>query len=106
MTVRTAPAKRRCPLDIRAKSVTLAPNASFRAMGEEGVILMTDSGQMYSTNASGTAFVSRISQGLSVAEAVAAVLAEFDVDEDVLLADLGELVAFLEAEGVVVAAAR
>ncbi|KAF0137007.1 MAG: hypothetical protein FD152_752 [Xanthobacteraceae bacterium] len=82
----------------------LAPTAAFRAMGDEGVILMTDSGQIYSTNPSGTAFIRQITVGRSVAEAVSAVLDEFDVREDVLLADLEELVAFLEAEGVVVTA--
>ena len=75
-------------------------------MGEEGVILLTDSGQIYSTNASGTAFISRISRGQSVTEAVAGLLDEFDVTEDALLADLADLVTFLEAEGVVVASAR
>ncbi len=75
-------------------------------MGEEGVILMTDSGQIYSTNASGTAFISRIIGGSSVAEAVSQMLDAFDVTEEVLLADLGDLVAFLEAEGVVVASDR
>lgn len=93
-------------MDIRTKSVTLAPNASFRPMGEEGVILMTDSGQIYSTNASGTAFVRQIVRGRTVPEAVADLLDEFDVTEEVLLADLGDLVAFLEAEGVVVTSDR
>ncbi len=74
-------------------------------MGEEGVILMTDSGQISSTNPSGTAFIRQITVGRTVAQAVAAVLDEFDVQENVLLADLTELVAFLEAEGVVVVAA-
>lgn len=89
-------------VDIRTKSVKLAPTAAFRAMGDEGVILMTDSGQIYSTNPSGTAFIRQITVGRSVADAVNAVLDEFDVGEDVLLADLEELVTFLEAEGVVV----
>ncbi len=97
--------ERRNILDIKTKSVKLAPTASFRAMGDEGVILMTDSGQIYSTNPSGTAFIRQITVGRSVSQAVAAVLDEFDVQEDVLLADLAELVTFLEAEGVVVVAA-
>jgi hypothetical protein len=74
-------------------------------MGEEGVILRTDSGQIFSTNPSGTAFIRQITVGRSVAQAVAAMLNEFDVEEDVLLADLAELVGFLEQEGVVVVAA-
>lgn len=69
------------------------------------MILMTDTGQIYSTNPSGTAFIRQVTVGRSVSEAVAAVLDEFDVEEAVLLADLAELVAFLEAEGVVVTAA-
>lgn len=99
------PIGRRNILDIKTKSVKLAATASFRSMGEEGVILMTDSGQIYSTNPSGTAFIRQITVGRTVAQAVAAVLDEFDVQENVLLADLTELVAFLEAEGVVVVAA-
>ncbi len=69
------------------------------------MILRTDSGQIFSTNPSGTAFIRQITVGRSVAQAVAAMLNEFDVEEDVLLADLAELVGFLEQEGVVVVAA-
>lgn len=93
---------RHISVDIRTKYIKLVPTAAFRAMGDEGVILMTDSGQIYSTNPSGTAFIRQITVGRSVADAVNALLDEFDVGEDVLLADLEELVTFLEAEGVVV----
>ncbi len=88
-------------MTITEKTVAFAPTASFRAMGEEGVILMTDTGQLYSTNDSGTAFLQKIAAGETVREAVDALLEEFEVEEAELVADLGELVAFLEAEGVV-----
>ena len=39
------------------KIFELNSNASFREMGEEGIILITDSGQLYSTNETGTAFM-------------------------------------------------
>lgn len=89
-------------MDITRKRVALVKAASFRAMGEEGVILMTDTGQLYSTNESGTAFMKRIVAGHSVRAAVDGLLDEFDVAEEDLLDDLSELVGYLESEGVVV----
>lgn len=82
----------------------MSPLAAFRSMGEEGVILRTDTGQIYSTNPSGTAFIRQIVVGRTVAQAVTAVIDEFDVEEEVLLADIAELVGYLEQEGVVVVA--
>jgi len=81
--------------------VTLAAHASFRAIGEEGIILMTDSGQLYSTNASGTAFMKRVGDGATVGAILAELEGEFDVEADVLKADICELIDYLSEEGVV-----
>lgn len=81
--------------------VTLAPNASFRAIGEEGIILMTDSGQLYSTNVSGTAFMKRLGPDVTVGAILAELDDEFDVEADVLRADISELIDYLRQEGVV-----
>ncbi|MEO1703600.1 MAG: PqqD family protein [Pseudomonadota bacterium] len=84
------------------KKITIAQNASFRAMGDEGVILRTDTGQLYSTNATGTDFFEHISNGASTNDAVAALVDIYDVTADVLVKDLAEMVVELEAEGVLV----
>ncbi len=81
--------------------VSLTKHASFREIGEEGVILMTDSGQLYSTNASGTAFMRRLGDDQTVGAILDAILEEFDVEREVLTRDIADLVAFLAEEGVV-----
>lgn len=71
-------------------------------MGEEGVILRTDTGQLYSTNATGTAFFEEIARGGNANDAIAALVDLFDVTSEVLAKDLAEMVVELEAEGVLV----
>lgn len=80
-----------------------SPSASFRDLGEEGVILMAESGQLYSTNESGTAFMNGIKKGHTFDQAVEGVLHEFDVEKAVLEKDLSELVEYLLAENVLIA---
>lgn len=89
-------------LDINGKQFTLSDKASFRAIGEEGVVLMVDSGQLYSTNTTGTAFLTQIADHPSADRALDALLADFDVDRETLAADLGELLGYLVDEGVVI----
>lgn len=71
-------------------------------MGEEGVILRTDDGQLFSTNSTGTAFFQKLSENATAAHAITSMLDVFDVEEDVLVTDLCEMVSALEAEGVVI----
>ncbi|MEL6201806.1 MAG: PqqD family protein [Pseudomonadota bacterium] len=89
-------------MDITKKKILIAQNASFRAMGDEGVILRTDNGQLYSTNSTGTDFFEQILKGASTSDAITALVDIYDVSADVLAKDLAEMVVELEAEGVLV----
>lgn len=82
--------------------LTLGPKASFRDLGEEGIVLMGDSGQLYSTSETGSAFLSAIQKGLSFDLAVDHILEQYDVDRQTLTDDLTGLVDYLVAEDVLV----
>jgi hypothetical protein len=82
------------------KIFELNSNASFRELGEEGIILMTDSGQLYSTNETGTAFMNYLGNDMSFREIVEKLSNEFDVTIDLLTQDLTELAEHLCAESV------
>lgn len=80
----------------------LSDKASFRSMGDCGVILMTDSGQLYSCNSTAEAFLRRMDGDRTVAAIAREIGDEFDVESKVLLADLEDLISYLISEGVVI----
>ena len=82
------------------KIFKLNSNASFRELGEEGIILMTDSGQLYSTNETGTAFINHLGNGMRFQEIIEQLSKEFDVASDILTQDLTELAEHLFAEDI------
>ena len=81
----------------------LSDKASFRSLGDCGVILMTDSGQLYSCNSTAEAFFRALDGDRTVAAIASEIGEEFDVEPNVLLADLEEIISYLISEGVVVA---
>ena len=90
--------------DIGQLVLNLAPTAAFRSMGDSGIILMIDTGQLYSCNETAEAFFRQL-DGLRPLHAIAAQISgEFEVDGKRLVADIGELVAYLMAEGVLLQA--
>ena len=80
----------------------LSDKASFRSLGDSGVILMTDSGQLYSCNSTAEAFLRRMDGDRTIAAIASEIGEEFDVEPNVLLADLEEIISYLISEGVVV----
>ena len=78
----------------------LSSNASFRSVGDSGVVLMTDSGLMYSCNSTAEAFLRQTDGSRSLGATADAICAEFDVARDELLADLHEMILYLDSEGV------
>lgn len=80
----------------------LSDNASFRSLDDCGVILMTDSGQLYSCNDTAEAFLRRMDGDRTVAAIAGEIGEEFDVEPNVLLADLEDLISYLTSEGVVI----
>ena len=82
------------------KIFELNSNASFREMGEEGIILITDSGQLYSTNETGTAFMNHLGKDMSFQEIIRQLSKEFDVTAETLTQDLLEFTEHLFTEDV------
>jgi pyrroloquinoline quinone biosynthesis protein D len=85
--------------------LALTPVATFQPLGEQegAVILMVDSGQLYSCNDTTVALLRAIDGARKFGAVIDLVHAEFDVDRDVLTADLREVVAELVREGILAA---
>lgn len=78
----------------------MADKTTFRSVGDSGVILKTDTGQIYSCNSTAEAFL-RLTDGKRSLQATAdAICAEFDVKQLQLLADMEELLVYLMSENV------
>jgi pyrroloquinoline quinone biosynthesis protein D len=86
--------------------LSLTPAATFQPLGEsEGaVVLLTDSGQLYTCNDTTVALLQALDGVRSFGSIVDELLDEFDVERDVLAADLSKLVGELEREGIIAVA--
>lgn len=80
----------------------LAPVASFQNLGDGAVILLADSGQLYSCNETTEAFLQKVDGTRTLGEIVDLMALEYDVVRETLAADMGELAAELEQEGIIV----
>lgn len=87
-----------------ATIVALSPTASFQSLGDSAVILMTDSGQLYTCNTTTEAFLKQIDGSRTMAEIIDGVIAEFDIDRDTLRGDMIGIANELAAEGIVIIA--
>jgi len=83
--------------------ITLSPVASFQSLGESAVILIIDSGQLYTCNETTEAFLKAVDGVRSLAEIIDAVLPEFEVDRETLRTDLLSLAADLTTHGLITA---
>ena len=79
----------------------LAPNASFQALGEGAVILMIDSGQLYTCNETTEAFLNMIDGERTFGAILDLMVAEFAVDRDTLAQDLLPIAEQLRSGGIV-----
>ena len=84
-----------------ATVIKLSPMASFQSLGEDAVVLMVDSGQLYSCNGTTEAFLKAVDGVRSLAEIIDLVSPEFDVDRETLRSDFRVLAAELCSEGIV-----
>lgn len=82
--------------------LALSPSATFHAMGDGAVILLGDSGQLYSCNETSESFLRHVDGTRSLTDIVDLVAEEYEVDRDTLLTDLSALVENLQQEGIVV----
>ena len=79
----------------------LSPVASFQSLGDDAVILMVDSGQLYSCNRVTETFLKAVDGFRSMREIIDAVLPQFEVDRETLRGDLLALASDLSTEGIV-----
>ena len=79
----------------------LSPVASFQSLGDDAVILMVDSGQLYSCNYVTEAFLKAVDGVRSMGEIIDAVHPQFEVDRQTLCGDLLALASDLSTEGIV-----
>jgi len=81
--------------------LALAPMASVQSVGEGAVVLLADSGQLFTCNETTEAFLLKLDGARSFAEVIDLLGAEFDADSDTLAADFGSLALQLLDEHVI-----
>lgn len=83
--------------------VIQSANTLFEEAGGEGVLLNLDTERYYILDDVGVRMWQELAESGDVMTAASRLLAEFDVDRDVLLQDMVRLIAELEEVGLVVA---
>ena len=81
---------------------SLSPVASFQSVGDGAVVLLADSGQLYSCNDTSEAFLRHVDGKRSLGDIVDLLAEEYEVDREMLEADLAELAENLKQEGVII----
>jgi pyrroloquinoline quinone biosynthesis protein D len=80
---------------------TLGAHVSVQPMGDSTLVLLADSGQLFTCNETAEAFLAKVDGERRFADIVALFTTEFDIDEATAEADLTELAAMLLDEGVI-----
>jgi hypothetical protein len=83
--------------------LTFSPQASFQSAGDGAVVLLADTGQLYSSNETTEAFLKLVNGERDLAEIVRLFCSEFDVEKATATSDLKELADILLAEKVLLA---
>jgi hypothetical protein len=81
--------------------LAFSERATFRSLGDSGVILMSDSGQLYSCNSTAEAFLRRINGAKIIAEIAGEIGDDFDVEWNVLQVAMDDLVSYLLSEKII-----
>lgn len=90
---------------LTAESVlNLSPNATMRAVGDTGVVLMATTGEIYTCNETALDFLGRLDGTSTLGVLAEKMTEEYEVEASVLTADLLEMIAPLADDGVVVPA--
>jgi pyrroloquinoline quinone biosynthesis protein D len=86
------------------KVFTLADSVSFQPLGdnEGAVVLLVKSGDIFTCNDTTTAFLSALDGKTNFAQSLDRLVDQFDVDLDLLRADIEKLAANLVEEGIIV----
>ncbi len=77
------------------------PEASYQEVGEEAIIINLSTGDYYSLNDTGTVFWDLLDGERTIADCAQMIAAEYDVELEVVEADLLELAAEFEQEGLI-----
>lgn len=78
------------------------PDATYQTVGQEAIIIKLSTGDYYSLNDTGTIFWGLLNGKTSIADCAKAIAAEYDAPPDEVQADLLELAAEFEQEGLIV----
>jgi hypothetical protein len=78
------------------------PEATHQMVGDEAVIINLSTGDYYSLNDTGTIFWDLLDGERTVADCARAIAAEYDVEIEMVEADLLELAAEFEREGLII----
>ena len=84
-----------------AATVAAREGVLFQQLQDEAVLLNLDSGQYFGLDAVGTRIWNLIAEGKALPEVASTIVAEYEVGGDQCEADLLNLVADLEAQGLV-----
>ena len=84
-----------------ASVLLLAPNASFQSLGEGAVILMIDSGQLYTCSETTEAFLKNIDGKRNFGAILDLLISEFAVDRETLLRDFRTVIGDLQSNGII-----
>ena len=79
----------------------LSKNASFQALGEGAVLLMIDSGQIYTCNETTEAFLKLVDGERSFGAILDELSTEFAIDRETLTADFLAAAGDLRSEGII-----
>jgi hypothetical protein len=78
-----------------------SPNAAYQAVGEEAILINLQTGSYYTLNDTGTMFWQLLDGQRTIADCVRQIAQQYEVESEVVEADLLELAAELKAEGLI-----
>jgi hypothetical protein len=84
-----------------ATVLSISGNASFQSLGEGAVVLLIDSGQLYTCNETTEAFLKLVDGTRPFETIVDALLREFDIEPVAATSDFLEIAEQLRSEGIV-----
>ena len=84
-----------------ASLLSLAPDASFQSLGEGAVILMINSGQLYTCNESTEAFLKNIDGKRNFGAILDLLVSEFAADRETLSQDFRSVAGDLQQNGII-----
>ena len=86
-------------MEFQASRIELSADVAFREMSGESVLLDLASGTYFGLNEVGTRLWTLLSKDESLATATAALLQEFEVPRETLLADVHKIVMEMQSKG-------